>query len=115
MSSRLQVLEIYRRLLRTAGNVFGEDIFTTTQAKQAIRQEFEANRSAQGDGNLRNLLDVAVKTEQVLRNGVIQGRLNSRGNYDLRIPSDFSKIEGTTGLITPEILSELQATTKCMK
>lgn len=115
MSFRLQVLKSYRNLLRTAANVFGEDVFTATQAKQAIRQEFEANRNAEGTEHLKSLLDVAVKTEQVLRNGVVQGRLNSRGNYDVRFPPDFSKIDGTTGLITPEILSELKATTKCMK
>lgn len=97
MLLRRQVFSVYRQLLRTVDKVFGEDILVKSKAKEEIKSEIRKNRSETDHNKILELIKVGIQTDRVLRYGVLQGRLNNSGNYQVSLPEGFSDLEGTSG------------------
>ncbi|XP_055346622.1 complex III assembly factor LYRM7-like [Paramacrobiotus metropolitanus] len=106
MSLRRQVFAIYRQLLRTTDSVFGDDHYARCKAKDEIKDEIRKNREETDKEKVLELIKVAIQVDRVLRFGVLQGRLNDKGNYEVKFPAGFADIEGTTGTTTAQMLKK---------
>ncbi|OWA54247.1 Telomerase Cajal body protein 1 [Hypsibius exemplaris] len=98
MSYRSQVLSLYRTLLRTTQTVFGEDVEAVMKARVEIRSQIHAQRDVTDKAELEELILILRETDRVLRYGVLQGKLNERGNYQVTIPAGLWHLQGTLDL-----------------
>ena len=78
----------YRRLLRTAHVVFKKDAFAVAQAKVQLRQEFLKQKDVTDQAELIELLKGIDEVDEMLRFNIVQGTLNERGNYDMKITEE---------------------------
>jgi hypothetical protein len=80
--SASRVLSGYRRLLRAQKILFGEDYYAQSQAKNAIRDHFNQNRSVTDMDQIREMLQQIDEAEDMLLHGIAQGKLNEQtGSY----------------------------------
>ena len=90
LSLRAQVLSGYRSLLKLRSRVFAEDAMAATAAKVKIREEFEANKGVQDEKAIKALIGGIKEVEDLLSINIVQGRLNDRGNYEVKLtPEDL--------------------------
>ena len=81
-SAACRVLSGYRRLIRAQRKLFAEDIYAQSQAKIAIRDYFEQNRSVADTKQLKELMQAIDDAEDMLVHGIAQGKLNEKtGSY----------------------------------
>lgn len=78
----------YRRLMRTANIVFKTDVFAITQAKIKLREEFLKQKDVTDKGELKELFKGIEEVDEMLRFNIVQGTLNERGNYDMKITEE---------------------------
>jgi hypothetical protein len=78
----------YRRLLRTANVVFKNDVFAVTQAKVQLRAEFLKQKDVTDKAELTELFKGIDDVDEMLRFNIVQGTLNERGNYDMKITEE---------------------------
>jgi len=71
-----RVLSGYRRLFRAQKKLFGEDYYAQKQAKVAIRDHFEQNRSVTDMEKLKDMIQQIDDAEDMLLHGIAQGKLN---------------------------------------
>jgi hypothetical protein len=71
-----RVLSGYRRLFRAQKKLFGEDYYAQKQAKVAIRDHFEQNRSVTDMEKLKDVIQQIDDAEDMLLHGIAQGKLN---------------------------------------
>lgn len=78
----------YRRLLRTANVVFKNDVFAISQAKVTLRDEFLKQKNVTDQQELTELFKGIDEVDETLRFNIVQGTLNERGNYDMKITEE---------------------------
>mmetsp|Transcript_9102 Transcript_9102/g.15388 ORF Transcript_9102/g.15388 Transcript_9102/m.15388 type:complete len:123 (-) Transcript_9102:194-562(-) len=78
----------YRRLIRTAQVVFKNDTFAITQAKIKLREEFLKQKDVTDKATLTELFKGIDDVDEMLRFNIVQGTLNERGNYDMKITEE---------------------------
>mmetsp|Transcript_22647 Transcript_22647/g.57975 ORF Transcript_22647/g.57975 Transcript_22647/m.57975 type:complete len:103 (-) Transcript_22647:120-428(-) len=89
---RQQALSSYRQLLRTALTAFKGDAVMTQAATQEIRTKFEQSRHETDEGAVRKLLDDGREASEFIQSFVVQGKLNERGNYEIKVESQHGDI-----------------------
>ena len=90
LSLRSQVLSGYRSLLKLRTQVFAGDALAASAAKIKIREEFEANKAVQDESEIKALIGGIKEVEDLLSMNIVQGRLNDRGNYEVKLtPEDL--------------------------
>lgn len=80
MALRLQVLGGYRSLLRASRIAFGHDLRTLGAFRQQLRERMEQHRALDAEQARQQLAEMA-DVEAFMRNNLVQGQLNSRGNF----------------------------------
>jgi hypothetical protein len=84
----MSALAGYRKLLRTANVVFQKDVFAITQAKIKLREEFLKQKHVTDQKELTELFKGIDEVDEMLRFNIVQGTLNDRGNYDMKITEE---------------------------
>jgi len=87
MSARSRVLSSYRRLFRARSRVFQGDDHALHQAKLAIRSEMAKTSSITSEEHLQGLLLTMDEAAHMLTHGIVQGKENEKGNYQVKVPS----------------------------
>jgi len=77
----------YRRLLRSASSAFRSDAYALSQAKITLRNEFLKHRVVPNAEELRALLRGIEEVDEMLRFNIVQGRLNDKGHYAVKLES----------------------------
>mmetsp|Transcript_27745 Transcript_27745/g.33922 ORF Transcript_27745/g.33922 Transcript_27745/m.33922 type:complete len:135 (-) Transcript_27745:607-1011(-) len=85
MSHKNIVLTGYRRLLRGASKLFGNDKQALTLGRFELRSNFEANRHVSDPKTLQELINGINEAAEMMENNLVQGRLNHRGNYEVEL------------------------------
>jgi len=85
---RKEVLNCYKSLLKTRNFVFNGDPNALSITLNKIREEFKKNRMETNEEKIRELLTIGTEAEVLLRKTIIQAKLNSRGNYELKIRNE---------------------------
>jgi hypothetical protein len=82
-SPRARVLSAYRTLFRARSRLFRGDEVALRESRSEIRSHFVQNASFRGpDDQLESLLLMANEAADMMRHGIVQGRLNDRtGHY----------------------------------
>lgn len=93
MSLRKQVFTVYRQLIRTTKSVFGADVYAAQRAREEIAAEFRSNNALTDEDKIRENLKLALQVDRTLRYGLLQGKLNETGNYEVTFPAGFSGID----------------------
>lgn len=73
----------YRRLLKSAQAVFKADTYAMAQARAQLREEFLKNKNVSSPEELKALYQGVDEVDEMLRFNIVQGRLNSSGNYEV--------------------------------
>jgi hypothetical protein len=71
----------YKKLLKSAANLFSKDQFALLNAKKELRNEFVKNRNVIDPEELGALLRGIEEVDEMIRFNVVQGSMNQRGNY----------------------------------
>lgn len=80
----------YRRLLRATATVFRGDVEALQESRSKIRTEFFANRDVSDPEKLKQLYADVADLDQFLRENIVQGTLNERGNYGFKLAAGQS-------------------------
>lgn len=86
MSIRQQVLQSYRQLLRASRMAFGADRRTASAFRETVRQKMEGNRNLRDVAVIQTQIHEMVDAAMFMQDNLVQGLLNSRGNYGWFIP-----------------------------
>jgi len=91
-SSRSRVFSAYRRLFRARTKLFVGDTQALQESKNAIRQQFLANKAAPTSGeHFEGLLVMAEEAEDMLLHGFVQGKLNDKSqHYEVQIKQEHT-------------------------
>jgi hypothetical protein len=76
--------QYYRRLLRSVQKAFQGDQFAMKQARNQLHQEFTKNKGISDPAALVELQQNIEEIDEMLRFHIVQGKLNERGNYEVR-------------------------------
>ena len=76
-----QYKNTYRKLLRTAIYVFGEDYKMIGVTRKAMKEEFRKNQHVTDAAALKECYSNAEDAEQMLRFHILQGVKNEKGNF----------------------------------
>lgn len=74
-------LQGFRRLIRSAQIAFKNDMSALKAAKIQLKSEFLKNKSISDVHEIQALLQGIDEVDEMLRFHIVQGSLNSRGNY----------------------------------
>ena len=75
----------FRRLMRARADLFQGDAYALDESRSKLREEFGAQREVSDPEQIAELLRGADEVEELLRENVVQGRLNERGNYAVKV------------------------------
>lgn len=73
--------DTYRKLLRTAVYVFGDDYKMIALARKSMKEEFRKNQYVTDSVALKECYSNAEDAEQMLRFHILQGVKNEKGNF----------------------------------
>ena len=76
-----RALSGYRRLIRARNKLIQGDLRALAESKIAIRAEFNKNRVVSDPHHLEGLLVMIDEAEDMMLHGIVQGKLNEKGNY----------------------------------
>ena len=79
--------------LRARAALFAGDDFALDASRTKLREEFTNQRDASDPAEIAELLRGAAEVEDLLRENVVQGRLNERGNYAFKVKGESSADE----------------------
>eukprot|EP00897_Mesotaenium_endlicherianum_P010439 jgi/Mesen1/9423/ME000618S08812 len=88
-SSPLGVIA-FRRLLRAQRVIFKGDDFARSEAMKAIRSGFDENRHVSDPQEIQRLAGEAHEAAEFLRLNVVQAKLNSQGNYEMKLQEEHA-------------------------
>ncbi len=74
----------YRRLLRSAHKAFAGDNYAIYSARLRLREEFFKNKDVANKEELAALVRGIDEVDEMLNFNIVQGVVNSRGNYGKR-------------------------------
>jgi complex III assembly factor LYRM7 len=80
-STTVRALSGYRRLFRARNKLFHGDLRALAESRIAIRAEFNKNRVVSDPYHLEGLLVMIDEAEDMMLHGIVQGKLNEKGNY----------------------------------
>jgi hypothetical protein len=86
MSSK--ALSGFRKLLRASRHVFRDDHRAVNAARLQLRTEFLRNKDEKDVVSLEELFQGVDEVEEMLRFNIVQGSLNERGNYAVRLTEE---------------------------
>jgi complex III assembly factor LYRM7 len=92
--TRVDAVHGFRRLLKVAVQVFGEDVYAIQAARTQLKEEFRKQSHITEKSELKQLFAGMEEVEEMLRFNIVQGRMNDHGNYDV----DLSREETQTVL-----------------
>ena len=76
--------------MRLRSKVFVGDAMAASAAKAKIREEFESNEKVQDENEIKALISGIKDVEDLLSMNIVQGKLNDRGNYEVKLtPEDL--------------------------
>eukprot|EP01041_Mallomonas_annulata_P011862 gene11862-24855_t len=78
----------YRNLRRSAKLLFKNDLYAEKASYLQLREEFYKNASVSESKLLKNLLKDANEANEMLQFNLVQGRLNERGNYEVKLSNE---------------------------
>lgn len=78
-----QALHLYRKLLRTVAETFGKDASTIRAARTEIRTYFQKHRNETDPGVVSRYLAEGEEANEFLKTQVVQGMLNSAGDFEM--------------------------------
>ena len=81
--SRQDAVHGFRRLLRTAVTVFGNDLHAIQTARVQLKDEFRRQSHVTEIKELKELFAGIEEVDEMLRFNIVQGKLNDRGNYEV--------------------------------
>jgi len=84
-SSNSQSLAAFRRLMRARAALFRGDEYALDASRAKLREEFQQRSGVTDARELDELLAGAAEVEELLRENVVQGTLNERGNYAFNV------------------------------
>ncbi|KAK3251175.1 hypothetical protein CYMTET_39480 [Cymbomonas tetramitiformis] len=76
-----RVINLYRQLLRERRTLFNGDTDNLRASLTEIRSHFENARFEQDESAIAKMVKDGQDAAQFMRNNVVQGKLNERGNY----------------------------------
>ncbi|KAK4766004.1 hypothetical protein SAY87_007646 [Trapa incisa] len=79
-----EALSAYRALLRATRKTFAGDSLMLTESAAEIRKKFEENRLLTSEADLNRLLDEARDASYFISTMIVQAKLNSRGDYEVK-------------------------------
>eukprot|EP00587_Corethron_hystrix_P013836 CAMPEP_0113329554 /NCGR_PEP_ID=MMETSP0010_2-20120614/20972_1 /TAXON_ID=216773 ORGANISM="Corethron hystrix, Strain 308" /NCGR_SAMPLE_ID=MMETSP0010_2 /ASSEMBLY_ACC=CAM_ASM_000155 /LENGTH=143 /DNA_ID=CAMNT_0000191671 /DNA_START=55 /DNA_END=486 /DNA_ORIENTATION=- /assembly_acc=CAM_ASM_000155 len=82
----------YRKILRARSSLFGRDVSALRQSAVIIRQEFDKNKHVTDIDEARNQVNMIDECIEMLKYGIVQGELNDRGNYAVKIDPERSAV-----------------------
>ena len=71
----------FRRLLKSASELFRHDSFAMKNARQELRDQFMKNRNMTDHNELAALYRGIDEVDEMMRFNVVQAKMNTRGNY----------------------------------
>jgi len=75
----------YRRLWRARKSLFGADTAALIKSASIVRAEFDSKRDVTDVVEATGMVSAIDECVEMLREGIVQGELNDRGNYVVRI------------------------------
>ena len=75
----------FRRLMRARAALFRDDAYALRESRLKLREEFGAQAGVSDAAQVAELLRGADEVEELLRENVVQGRLNERDNYAFKV------------------------------
>mmetsp|Transcript_22651 Transcript_22651/g.70347 ORF Transcript_22651/g.70347 Transcript_22651/m.70347 type:complete len:113 (-) Transcript_22651:79-417(-) len=98
-------LRMYRELLRSSRAAFKGDQVMVAGARDQIREKFQERRGETDSEAIKGMLQEGKETADFLRSYVVQGVLNERGNYEMKLESHHA--EGADKIHAEEALPEV--------
>mmetsp|Transcript_13133 Transcript_13133/g.21789 ORF Transcript_13133/g.21789 Transcript_13133/m.21789 type:complete len:128 (-) Transcript_13133:137-520(-) len=100
-STTARALSGYRRLFRARNKLFQGDVRALAESRLAIRAEFDKNRIVPDASHLEGLLVMIDEAEDMMLHGIVQGSLNERGNYEVKVKAEHADTEDTAATMEP--------------
>ena len=92
----------YRRLLKTAQEVFAADDFAKNQAKVALRSHYDQYASVDDVEEQQKLVDEIDPVIDLLRNNIVQGKSNEKsGVYEVKLTDPQKNSMRTNEQLSP--------------
>lgn len=89
MSIRMQVLKVYKNLLKSTRTTFQNDPILIREASKEIKKKFNENKFEQSSTKIEEFLKIANQTEVIIRRNVVQGnRREGTDVFELNLTSD---------------------------
>mmetsp|Transcript_4118 Transcript_4118/g.7873 ORF Transcript_4118/g.7873 Transcript_4118/m.7873 type:complete len:128 (+) Transcript_4118:30-413(+) len=85
MAQRSAVLGGYRRLLRASRELFAGDRVALASSRVELRKNFLKHESETDPKVLQQLLTDIDEVETMMRENMLQAKLNERGNYEVEL------------------------------
>ncbi|GBG31581.1 Complex III assembly factor LYRM7 [Hondaea fermentalgiana] len=102
------VVQGYRRLLRARGKLFNGDSRALRESQVALRAAFEVNRHEADANRINDMIKDIGEAEDMMLHGLVQARLNERGNYEMQDVKPVDLGSGEFQPIDPAELEEQQ-------
>ena len=75
-----QVFSCYRKLLYTCKNLFANDPVAQVGAQQKVKEAFLKHKALTDPTKIKEQIKIALETEEFLRQGVVQAKLDQSSN-----------------------------------
>ncbi|XP_021200632.1 complex III assembly factor LYRM7 [Helicoverpa armigera] len=92
-TTRLSVLQTFKKLHRTRMKVFAGDDRALTAGRLKINEEFQKNKHVTNEDAIKAMVKLAEDVEKELRTQVIQAREVKPGVFVAKITEDTAKFE----------------------
>ncbi|KAJ1454134.1 hypothetical protein M885DRAFT_618376 [Pelagophyceae sp. CCMP2097] len=80
-----QGLSAFRRLMRARAQLFKNDELALFESRMKLREEFSAQREVSEAAELVELFKGVDEIEDLLKNNIVQGKINERGNVEVKL------------------------------
>ncbi|RHZ65800.1 hypothetical protein Glove_311g31 [Diversispora epigaea] len=85
-NTRLKVLNAYKQLLRVQREIFNEDLFAMTEARNTTYKEFSKNKNENDELKIDEQINQAIDVTKFLKSNVAQAVLNpDKSRFKVRI------------------------------
>ncbi len=91
----------FRRLLRSAIVVFRNDAHAIHAARKQLKEEFRKNARVTSAKELREHFAGISEVDEMLRFNIVQARMNERGNYNVDLTREETRVALEAGKDLP--------------
>ncbi|XP_020589582.1 mitochondrial zinc maintenance protein 1, mitochondrial [Phalaenopsis equestris] len=99
----VEVLSMYRALLRATRKTFDGDKLMLSQSAAEIRRRFEENRAVSSEAEVKRLVDEARDASHFITHMIVQAKRSSSGGFVVKPGKDHAG--ATLEIPSEEILS----------